>query len=264
MDIGVANASGPLSGSQVFPVRESLITRERRSSAVGIKKAYLSGNLITISIGMFQFGYCLESWNSCSYSFELRLGSDWRSFYLPLVTTITILGAMISSLCTGLLTKHGKWRLIHIANLFLVIGSTVSQLDSIFALFAGRFLYGMAAGAFTVLVPKFINETAPRELKGPFGAISQLMVTLGIFVCALLALPMPSKNSAPIKDFYTQNYWHVIWSVPILLACLQSGLLLFRYRFDTPFMLKKAGEYEDLTELMRLLYEEDQIIARVN
>lgn len=36
----------------------------------------------------------------------------------------------------------------------------------------GRFLWGMAAGVYTVLVPKFINETAPNEYKGPFGAFS--------------------------------------------------------------------------------------------
>jgi hypothetical protein len=49
----------------------------------------------------------------------------------------------------------------------------------------------MAAGVYTVLVPKFINETAPSELKGPFGAISQIMVTVGILLVALLALRIP-------------------------------------------------------------------------
>ena len=49
----------------------------------------------------------------------------------------------------------------------------------------------MAAGVYTVLVPKFINETVPRDLKGPFGAMSQFMVTFGILVPALLALHLP-------------------------------------------------------------------------
>jgi len=35
-----------------------------------------------------------------------------------------------------------------------------------------RFFYGMAVGAFTVIVPKFINETVPQQLKGPYGAMS--------------------------------------------------------------------------------------------
>ena len=55
----------------------------------------------------------------------------------------------------------------------------------------GRFLWGMAAGVYTVLVPKFINETVPSNLKGPFGAMSQFMVTFGIVVPALLALNLP-------------------------------------------------------------------------
>ena len=35
---------------------------------------------------------------------------------------------------------------------------------------AGRFLFGLAGGAFSVFVPSFINEVTPTELKGPFGS----------------------------------------------------------------------------------------------
>jgi hypothetical protein len=46
------------------------------------------------------------------------------------------------------------------------------MIDDIMVIAFGRFLFGMAAGAFTVFVPKFINEISPKEFKGPFGAIS--------------------------------------------------------------------------------------------
>lgn len=36
----------------------------------------------------------------------------------------------------------------------------------------GRFIWGLSGGVYTVLVPKFIVEAAPNELKGAFGAIS--------------------------------------------------------------------------------------------
>jgi len=44
--------------------------------------------------------------------------------------------------------------------------------NDILAIAFGRFLFGMASGAYTVYIPKFINEVAPNEYKGPFGAIS--------------------------------------------------------------------------------------------
>lgn len=50
---------------------------------------------------MFQFGFCLSSWNSMQTNFQLRLGLDWNDLYIPAITTATILGAMISSLGAG-------------------------------------------------------------------------------------------------------------------------------------------------------------------
>ncbi len=55
-------------------------------------------------------------------------------------------------------------------------------------------------GVFSVLVPKFINETAPSELKGPFGAMSQFMITFGILVVALIGLAIPYFSFSNIND----------------------------------------------------------------
>jgi len=173
---------------------------------------------------------------------------------------------MISSLCAGMLLQYGKWRLIHLTNAVLIVASVLTMIDNITLQFIGRFFYGFAVGAFTVIVPKFINETSPHELKGPFGAISQLMVTFGIFLAALLGVAIPSQDPSTDEDasFYYLEYWRIVWGLPILLAILQSSLLFTLFRYDTPFYLKKRGEFEPLTELMRKIYVEDQIISRVD
>lgn len=72
-----------------------------------------------------------------------------------------------------------------------MLGNSTTQSSKPVLQLVGRFFWGMATGVYTVLVPKFITETAPNELKGPFGAISQLLVTLGIFVAAQLAIRIP-------------------------------------------------------------------------
>ena len=63
----------------------------------------------------------------------------------------------------------------------------------------------MAAGVYTALVPKFINETAPMELQGPFGAFSQLMITTGILIVSLLVLRIPYFT------FLDENGCDLIW-----------------------------------------------------
>jgi hypothetical protein len=55
------------------------------------------------------------------------------------------------------------------------------------------------------LVPKFIVEASPNELKGAFGAISQFMVTIGILLVALLGL------NIPYFTFQSDNYCNVLW-----------------------------------------------------
>jgi len=197
---------------------------------------------------MFQFGFCLASWNYFYVSFKIRLGEEqWQPWYLWGFTGFTVLGAMISSIGTGYLMPFGKWKLFHLNNLLLICASSLSLIEFIPLQMACRFFYGMAAGAFTVMVPKFINETAPQELKGPYGALSQISITVGIFVCALLGLPVPEDPEdweiVTNDSFWVQNYWRVVWSIPIFLALLQSTLLFLVFKYDTPFKLKKMGQF---------------------
>ena len=57
-------------------------------------------------------------------------------------------------------------------NILVIVSVMVCMVNDIVVIAFGRFLFGMAAGAFTVFVPKFISEISPKEYKGPFGAIS--------------------------------------------------------------------------------------------
>lgn len=51
---------------------------------------------------------------------------------------------------------------------------------------AGRFILGMAGGAFAVAAPCYTSEIAEKEIRGALGSYFQLMVTFGIlFVYAV-------------------------------------------------------------------------------
>jgi MFS family permease len=57
-------------------------------------------------------------------------------------------------------------------NILLLIAIGICMINNPWIILTGRLLYGMSAGTFTVLCPKFISEVAPTEYKGPFGAMS--------------------------------------------------------------------------------------------
>jgi MFS family permease len=111
-----------------------------------------------------------------------------------------------------------------------------------------RFVYGLAIGAFSVFVPKFISETTPTELKGPYGGISQIMCCIGILLPSLLALAIPqplnsiSASTDPTlrviyKDsdsFLVTEYWRIICGLPIVIALLQLCLIQYFFNFESP------------------------------
>lgn len=124
---------------------------------------------------------------------------------------------MTSALGAGYLVSYGKWRMILLSNLLIVIGISICLIDNVYAIAFGRFIWGMAAGAFTVFCPKYVSEATPVELKGPLGAFLQLMCTFGIVIPAAMGLQIPEdlKTNPEYEDqFIVTNYWRVVWAVP--------------------------------------------------
>ena len=83
------------------------------------------------------------------------------------------MGCSISALFAGGLCKYGKLKMIKMASLLMIVAVAMTMFDfNLWFLAFARFVYGLAIGAYTIFVPKFINETTPTELKGPYGGIS--------------------------------------------------------------------------------------------
>jgi len=67
---------------------------------------------------------------------------------------------------------------------------------------------------------KLVNEAAPTEMKGSMGAMSQLMCTAGIFLPALLGLPIPNDPENYADEFIVTSYWRVVWGMPLIFVVL--------------------------------------------
>ncbi len=76
-------------------------------------------------------------------------------FYSSLMTTMCSVGSAIGAISIGPFTKYGKKNCIIMANIFVVVGTVITLIQSEIAIICGRFIYGIAAGTFSVLVPVF-------------------------------------------------------------------------------------------------------------
>jgi hypothetical protein len=58
---------------------------------------------------------------------------------------------------------------------------------------------------------------------------------------------------------YSFQLWYWVWTVPILIALIQSALLFSFFNFETPYSLKRSGDFENLSKLLSKIYVDDQI-----
>ena len=100
----------------------------------------------------------------------------------------------MGALFAGPLAVYGRWKCILMTNGLVLIGSLLVllafRMDSgqseLIVLNIGRFFYGLACGSYSVFCPKYIAETAPVEIKGPAGFMSQINICFGILLPFLL------------------------------------------------------------------------------
>jgi MFS family permease len=110
----------------------------------------------------------------------------------------------------------------------LIVAGILTEIENQTVIAIGKFLIGVAAGAITCYVPKFIDEMSPSAVKGTTGTYFGLSICFGIFIGPLIALPIPLKPDCVVpvcpeleawkKDWYVTQYWHILFSLPIITA----------------------------------------------
>lgn len=128
------------------------------------------------------------------------------------VSSIYTLGGLLGALAAGpCCNKYGRLLTMRAMTLFFTVGPIFEALAaSIGVICAGRLLSGIGAGAAVVVVPIYISEVAPPKEKGLFGALTQIMINVGIFVAQLLGYFLSRGN-----------LWRIILAVSGVIGLLQ-------------------------------------------
>ena len=106
---------------------------------------------------------------------------------------------------------------MRLTTIFFTLGPILEALaPNIWVMTVGRFISGIGAGAAIVVVPIYIAEVAPPAAKGLFGALTQIMINVGILIAQLLGYFL-SKGSL----------WRIVLAVAGGIGLLQmAGLFL--------------------------------------
>jgi sugar porter (SP) family MFS transporter len=163
--------------------------------------------------------------------------------YLVLLSTGTLIGAMVGALSSGKLADLiGRRDVIMATAALFTLGAFVSAIaPSVHVLLLGRLIVGVAVGAMSVAAPLYIAEIAPPTKRGVLVGFFQLAITAGIL---LAYLGNEIFSSWP-------NGWRYMLGMGAIPGILLSGLALLL--LESPLWLALQGdEDEALSTLAKL------------
>ena len=149
------------------------------------------------------------------------------------VTGALMVGCLFGALLGGRLSdKYGRKLMLIISAVLLGLsaggGGFLSHSAS--ALVIYRFIGGLGVGVLSAVIPTYITEISPAELRGTFVSFYQLFVVVGILVAYCANLFFSS---------YEMN-WHLMLGLPLVFAILDIVLLLFLP--ESPIWLEQRGQ----------------------
>ena len=149
------------------------------------------------------------------------------------VTGALMVGCLFGALLGGRLSdKYGRKLMLIISAVLLGLSAGGCGFLSHFAsaLVIYRFIGGLGVGVLSAVIPTYITEISPAELRGTFVSFYQLFVVVGILVAYCANLFFSS---------YEMN-WHLMLGLPLAFAILDIVLLLFLP--ESPIWLEQRGQ----------------------
>ncbi|XP_021504230.1 solute carrier family 2, facilitated glucose transporter member 5 isoform X1 [Meriones unguiculatus] len=226
----------------------------------------------------FQYGYNVAAVNSPSEimkqfyndTYHKRTDDKLDSFTLTLMWSLTVsmfpFGGFLGSLMVGtLVNKMGRKGALLFNNIFSIVPAILmgcsKTLESYELIIISRLLVGICAGISSNVVPMYLGELAPKNLRGALGVVPQLFITIGILVAQLFGFRNLLAN---------EKGWPILLGLTGVPAALQLVFLPFFPESPRYLLIEKKNElaaekalqtlrgWKDVTDEMEEIRREDE------
>ncbi|NXM84301.1 GTR5 protein, partial [Oenanthe oenanthe] len=221
--------------------------------------------LISAFGSSFQYGYNVSVINSpAPYMQEFynrtyldRTGVPMDSSFQTLLWSLTVsmfpLGGLFGSLMVWPMVNNcGRKGTLLINNLFSIAAAILmgtSELAKTFeVIILSRVVMGIFAGLASNVVPMFLGEMSPKNLRGAIGVVPQLFITIGILSAQILGLNSILGNA---------EGWPVLLGLTGIPSMLQLLTLPFFPESPRYLLIQKGNEEQARRALQRLRGRED-------
>jgi sugar porter (SP) family MFS transporter len=163
-----------------------------------------------------------------------------------------LLGAMIGAAGAGRMSDAwGRRRLIMAAAVVFTGGAILAAVSpTVWVLIAARIIIGLAVGSAALVVPLYLAEIAPSEIRGAITSLNQLMIVGGILIAFIVNAILASSQN---------------WRLMLGLAAVPSVVLFVGMLFmpETPRYLVHAGEEDTARDVLEDLPGDERPDERI-
>ncbi|KAM2016841.1 hypothetical protein TB2_046972 [Malus domestica] len=200
-------------------------------------------------LGAILFGYHLGVVNGALEYLSIDLGIAENAVLQGWVVSTLLAGATVGSLTGGSLAdKFGRTKAFQLNAIPLAIGAFLcATAQSVQTMIVGRLLAGIGIGITSAIVPLYISEISPTEIRGTLGSINQLFICIGILVAMVAGLPLAAN---PL-------WWRTMFGIAVVPSVLLAlGMVVSP---ESPRWLFQQGKFSEAEKAIKTLFGKERV-----
>ncbi|XP_034707428.1 plastidic glucose transporter 4 [Vitis riparia] len=205
-------------------------------------------------LGAILFGYHLGVVNGALEYLSKDLGIAENAVLQGWVVSTLLAGATVGSFTGGALAdKFGRTRTFQLDAIPLAVGAFLcATAQSVQTMIIGRLLAGIGIGISSALVPLYISEISPTEIRGALGSVNQLFICIGILAALVAGLPLAGN---PL-------WWRTMFGVAVVPSILLA--LGMAFSPESPRWLFQQGKISEAEKSIKTLNGKERVAEVMN
>jgi len=167
-----------------------------------------------------------------------------------LIVAMSLIGATIITTCSGPISDWvGRRPMMIISSIcYFVSGFIMLWSPNVYVLLLARLLDGFGVGLAVTLIPLYISETAPTEIRGSLNTLPQFTGSAGMFLsyCTIFGMSLTDKPN-----------WRLMLGILIVPSVIYIALTVFFLPESPRWLVSKGRMKEAKKVLQRLRGRED-------
>ncbi|KAI3837345.1 hypothetical protein MKW92_049059 [Papaver armeniacum] len=200
-------------------------------------------------LGAILFGYHLGVVNGALEYLSKDLGISENAVLQGWIVSTSLAGATVGSFTGGSLAdKFGRTRTFQLDAIPLAVGAFLcATAQSVQTMIIGRLLAGIGIGISSALVPLYISEISPTEIRGALGSVNQLFICVGILAALVAGLPLTGN---PL-------WWRTMFGVAVVPSILLAlGMAMCP---ESPRWLFQQGRTAEAERAIKTLWGKERV-----